>query len=219
MTGIENEQPDAGGAPAAPSSAEVGARVSAVLTAAEEAAATMRREAEAGAQRILREAEDRGLARVEELTGEPERLRAEAEADATRIRKEASDEAAATRQRSAQERELHERDLEERRAQALDELGAIENERQKALAKLQRALAGLRGTSSQLEEVIGTMNPNGELPKRRGLGALLGRSEPDSHAVYEALQQRVQQQPEPAAEPPSEQTTEIKEPPKPGKTK
>lgn len=191
MTEAENERREPAAEPLPSASAEVGARVSAVLTAAEEAAATMRREAEADAARIVQEAEERGRARVEELTGEPERLRAEAEADAARMRQEAADDAAAERQRIADERAQFERETQERRDAALDELAAIESERHKALTKLQRGLTALRGTSSQLEDLIAALTPNGDAqPRRRGLGSILGRGEHESHAVYEALQQR-----------------------------
>jgi hypothetical protein len=192
VTEIDNERREPAAEPPPHASAEVGARVSAVLTAAEEAAATMRREAEADAERIVREAEERGRARLEELTGEPERLRAAAEADAARIRQEAEDAAVAERQRIEDERRQFERELQQRRDAALDELAAIEDERQKAVAKLQRGLGSLRGTSSQLEELIGALSPSGEAqPRRRGFGSLLARGEHESHAVYEALQQRV----------------------------
>ena len=202
----EHHEPDA-----APRSAEVGARVSAVLTAAEEAAAQIRREAQEEAERIVREAEERGRARVEELTGEPERLLAEAEADSRR-RREETDRAIEEARALAQD-EARRFDEDARRAQEelLSEVRAIEDERKKALSRLQRALGSLRTTSNQLEEICTAMSPNGEEPERRGLRALLpSRGDPNGHSVYESLQQRLAAKDAVVEE--SEQTTEVTPP-------
>src|SRR5919202_1598728 len=103
---------------------------------------------------------------------------------------------------SAPRREETDRAIEEARALAQDEarrfedaarhaqeellaeVRTIEEERKKALARLQRALGSLRSTSAQLEEICTSMSPDGEEPKGRGLRALLpSRGDPNGHSV------------------------------------
>lgn len=195
----------------APRSAEVGARVSAVLTAAEEAAAEIRRSAQEDAERTLREAEERAHARVEEITGEPERLLAEAEAESQRRRAETDRAIEEARALAQDEARRFEEAAHEAQESLLAEVRAIEDERKKALSRLQRALGSLRSTSTQLEEICTSLSPGADEPERRGLRALLpSRNEPNGHSVYEALQQRLAAKE--AEVDASEQTTQVTPP-------
>ena len=197
-------------APAA-RSAEVGARVSAVLTAAEEAAAEIRRAADEDAARIVREAEERAQARVEEITGEPERLLAEAQADSQRRRAETDEAIEQARALAQDEARRFEEAAHEAQEELLAELRSIEEERKKALGRLQRALSSLRSTSSQLEEICTSLSPAAqEEPERRGLRALLPSRNENGQGVYEALQQRLAAKQAEVDE--SEQTTQVTPP-------
>jgi cell division septum initiation protein DivIVA len=202
--------------PGTGSSAEVGARVSAVLAAAEDAAEQIRTEAREEAERLVAEAEARGRARVEELTGEPERLRAEAEADAARMRSEAGAEAEnlraeakreaeATRQAALDAARGIEADGDRRKNELWDELRAIEDDRQRALIRLQRTLSSLRGAATELEGAVETISVSiaddrAAQPRRRfGLPlrppppASFSREERGSDdGVYETLQETVE---------------------------
>jgi chromosome segregation ATPase len=187
-------------------SAEIGARVSAVLNAAEEAAAQIQAEAREEAARLVREAEERGRARVEELTGEPERLVAEAQADAARAREAAAADALRTRTDAADAARKIEEDGQRRKAELHDELRQIEEERQRVLNRMQRTLNGLRGATTQLEGAVETYSrtsaeEEAARPRRRffGLGrgsvsgftAATGGTRGDE-SVYDTLQQTVE---------------------------
>ena len=164
----------------AAASAAVGARVTALLAAAEEAAEQIRSAARAERDALLREPEDRAQARVEELTGEPERLRAEAEqdaaatrvearADADRIVEEADEraratvgaaqrEAAALRDSAQGAAQEIERQGLQRQRELRDELKIMEEGRQRALNSLQGSVNELRRVVSDVEGIIGAVN-------------------------------------------------------------
>lgn len=174
---------------------QVGARISALLNAAEEAAEQIRADARADAETLLRDAEERARARVEELTGEPERLvadaereaaelRAAAEADALRTRKEAEAaaaeqsalaerDAAATRRAAEQVADEVERQAQRRHRELRDGLKEIEETRQRALHTLQSSLNGARAAVAELEGLVAGLSRE---PAAAADDGLFGRS-------------------------------------------
>jgi hypothetical protein len=181
--------------------AELGQRVAGVLDAAEQAAEEICADARAEAERIVREAEERGRARVEELTGVPERLRAEAdeyaaqtrtvaEADAEHERVAALEDARATRARAEEEARALEaqatanvRAIEEggraRKAEITREIEALVRERREAVERL-------RDTLKSLARVLAEAAPD-EAQGR--LSKLFGRGSEET--MYEALKEGV----------------------------
>ena len=73
--------------------AEVGAGVTAILEAAEQAAEKIRADARKEAAALIHEAEEAVAARLQALTRDADRVREEAETEATRVREEAESDA------------------------------------------------------------------------------------------------------------------------------
>jgi hypothetical protein len=86
VTGQPQDQPRVETTPAANGSTEVGAGVSAILAAAEQAAEEIRADARKRAAELIHEAEEAVAARIQDLTRQGEKLREEAEAEARDLR-------------------------------------------------------------------------------------------------------------------------------------
>jgi hypothetical protein len=162
---------------------------------------------------MLQEAELKGRARVEELTGVPERLLVEAEQYSEQTRTEAdryaeeqrrsADEqaretaAAAKRQADATRMAAEERvrEIEEagrtRHEELREETRALEEGREQLVAGLERTLKGLRKATGQLEHLIRETAPTAETTlegERPRFGFLRRRDE----TVYDALRPSAQ---------------------------
>ena len=157
---------------------DIGERVAGVLRAAEEAAEQIKADARDEASDLRREAEDEAEARSREAADESEHLRTAAEryatdtrgavdSYATQHRREAEEEAA----RTLAEAETQARATREAAEQMAKRIEAEGRTRQQTLfeesrsveARLQRALAGFRHMTTQLEELLeGPPRANGE---------------------------------------------------------
>lgn len=204
---------------------EVTDRIATLLNDAEDAAEQIRADARKSATRILREAEERAVARVEELTGEPERLRnvaedysrdtrREADAYSDRTRLDADDYARETRaeaQRDAEGMRLAAEELfariEEagraRQEEIRAETRGLEAGRAEVVAGLGKTLKGLQKASGQLEHLIVSAVPHEAPAPEPDRGGWLGirRRRGDENGtgegVYETLRQSVVEQAEP----------------------
>lgn len=182
------------GVPAVPAggetSAAIGSRVAAVLAAAEEAAANILADARAEAERLVRQAEERGQARYQQLTGEPERLVAEAQAKSERLLAETA-QAVETQRREAEDAATAlERETRKRQAELAAQTSAIYEEREQALGQVEQTLTALRDVSSQLEAVLGAAPPVAE-PPRRSVFSRRKPAAPPGDGLYEALHEGV----------------------------
>ena len=178
---------------------EIGARITAILDAAEASAEKIRTEARAEAAQIVHQAHERAAARVEELTREPERLRDEAARESDEVRALANAYAEETRskadveaadlvaaaQREAQELrrdandDVQRNEDEGRRRQ--DELNAqireLSGVRDEAIEHIRAAAGGLRSAAERLETQVlpAAGGPAPEPPPARGWSKLLRR--------------------------------------------
>jgi hypothetical protein len=161
-TGQSNERP-------ASESAGVGARVTSILEAAEQAAEQIRADALREANDLMQRAEADAQVRIEELTREAERLRLEADDYArdirqavdsygTQARREAEEEARALMQSA----EDHSRSIRESADAMAEQIQAETHRRHESLQReakaleerRQRVLDGLRDLVAQLQDAL-----------------------------------------------------------------
>jgi hypothetical protein len=166
-TGQSSERP-------ANESAEVGARVTGILEAAEQAAEQIRSDALREGSETMRRAEADAQARIEELTREAERVRLEADDYArdirqavdsygTQARREAEEEARALMQSA----EDHSRSIRESADAMAEQIQAEAHRRHESLLReakaleerRQRVLDGLRDLVAQLQDAL--VEPSG----------------------------------------------------------
>jgi hypothetical protein len=164
-------------ASAQPEHAAVGGRVSAILEAAEAAAAEIRAEARAAAEAIRSNAEAEGRSHVAQVKEEAASIRNEAE-EAAKESRSAAEAYGAQQRREAEQRVQHELAQAEAQAratrQAAEEMARqIEDaakQREEALraqmlpleTSLRRALDAFRSISAQLEELLESEKPEDE---------------------------------------------------------
>ncbi len=158
-------------------SAGVGARVTSILEAAEQAAEQIRADALREAAETMKRAEVDAEARIEELTREAERLRLEADDYArdirqavdsygTQARREAEEEARALMQSA----EDHSRSIREAADGAAEQLRADAHRRHETLQReakaleerRQRVLDGLRDLAAQIQDALVEPTPRDE---------------------------------------------------------
>ena len=161
--------PEEGAVQARVDHASTGTQVAAVLNAAEEAAETIRAEAQRHADETLRQAKADAAAKVEELTREAERVRSEAddyakdirvavdsygtqarrdaEEEARKVVADAEDQARATREAGQAMAKQIEEDARRRHESLFRESKSLEERRQ-------RVLDGIRDLVAQLQDAL-----------------------------------------------------------------
>jgi hypothetical protein len=171
---------------------EIGEQVSAILSAAKQAAHQLRESARQDAERIRKEAEDRATASLERAgrdaarrRTEGDHVRAEAEAYSKSTREAADRDAAEMRRTIGEEAEklrteaMHEASAirhaakqksYELRTEALDRQKALIAEAGRSEARLQQLLDVFRAMTSQLEDLL-ELEPGGRWGKMQGVDA------------------------------------------------